>query len=90
MVWYSEHAVWRYVDEFCWVVPRLVTWYHTHTVTAFVAAGSILVRDVLFEFHLGIPPELVFQLEVYHSKVDRLLTDLTAKQKGTTSQIKHL
>ena len=31
-----------------------------------------------------IPPVLVFQLEVYY-KVDRLLTGLTAQQKGTTA-----
>ena len=31
----------------------------------------------------GIPPVLVFQLEVYY-KVDRLLTGLTAQQKGGT------
>ena len=31
-----------------------------------------------------IPPELVFQLEVYY-KVDRLLIGLTAQQKGTTA-----
>ena len=30
-------------------------------------------------------PVLVFQLEVYY-KVDRLLTGLTAQQKGTTAQ----
>ena len=41
--------------------------------------------DVLFEFHLGILPVLVFQLEVYYN-VDRLLTGLTAQQKGTTAQ----
>ena len=46
-----------------------------------------LTRDVLFEFHLnfGIPPVLVFQLEVYY-KVDRFLTGLTAQQKGTPAQ----
>ena len=32
-----------------------------------------------------IPPVLVFQLEVYY-KVDRLLTGLTAQQKGTTAR----
>ena len=32
----------------------------------------------------GIPSVLVFQLEVYY-KVDRLLTGLTAQQKGTTA-----
>ena len=42
-------------------------------------------RDVLFESHLGIPPVLVFQLEVYY-KVDRLLTGLTAQRKGTTAR----
>ena len=33
----------------------------------------------------GILPVLVFQLEVYY-KVDRLLTGLTAQQKGTTAR----
>ena len=33
--------------------------------------------------NFGIPPVLVFQLEVYY-KVDRLLTGLTTQQKGTT------
>ena len=33
----------------------------------------------------GIPPALVFQLEVYY-KVDRLLTGLTAQQKETTAR----
>ena len=33
--------------------------------------------------NLGIPPVLVFQLEVYYM-VDRLLTGLTAQQIGTT------
>ena len=35
--------------------------------------------------NFGIPPVLVFQLEV-HYKVDRLLTGLIAQQKGTTAQ----
>ena len=34
--------------------------------------------------NFGIPPVLVFQLEVYY-KVDRLLTGLTAQQKRTTA-----
>ena len=34
--------------------------------------------------NFGIPTVLVFQLEV-HYKVDRLLTGLTAQQKGTTA-----
>ena len=39
---------------------------------------------------LGIPPVLLFQLEVYNM-VDRLLTEPTTQQKGTTGiQIKHL
>ena len=33
----------------------------------------------------GIPPVFVFQLEFYY-KVDRLLTGLTAQQKGTTAR----
>ena len=35
--------------------------------------------------NFGIPPALVFQLEVCY-KVDRLLTGLTAQPKGTTAQ----
>ena len=35
--------------------------------------------------NFGIPTVLVFQLEVYY-KVDRLLTGLTAQQKGTTAR----
>ena len=35
--------------------------------------------------NFGIPLVLVFQLEVYY-KVDRLLTGLTAHQKGTTAR----
>ena len=35
--------------------------------------------------NFGIPPVLLFQLEVYYM-VDRLLTGLTAQQKGTTAQ----
>ena len=35
--------------------------------------------------NFGIPKVLVFQLEVYY-KVDRLLTGLTAQQKGTTAR----
>ena len=51
---------------------------------------SFIDRDVVFEFqnstlNFGIPPVLVYQLEVYY-KVDRLLTALTAQQKGTTTQ----
>ena len=35
--------------------------------------------------HFGIPPVLIYQLEVYY-KVDRLLTGLTAQQKATTAR----
>ena len=35
--------------------------------------------------NFGMPPILVFQLEVYY-KVVRLLTGLTAQQKGTTAR----
>ena len=34
--------------------------------------------------NFGIPPVLIFLLEVYY-KVDRLLTGLIAQQKGTTA-----
>ena len=35
--------------------------------------------------NFGIPPVLVFQLDVYY-KVDRLLSGLTAQTKGTTAR----
>ena len=35
--------------------------------------------------NFGIPPVLVFQLEVCY-RVDRLLTGITAQQKGTTAR----
>ena len=35
--------------------------------------------------NLGIPPVLVFQIEVYY-KIDRLLTGLTAQQKGIAAR----
>ena len=35
--------------------------------------------------NFGMPPALVFQLEVFY-KVDRLLTGLTAQQKRTTAR----
>ena len=46
-----------------------------------------IYRDVLFEFHLKFwnTASMVFQLEVYY-KVDKLLTGLTAQQKGTTAR----
>ena len=39
----------------------------------------------MFYLNFGIPPVLVFQLEVYY-KVDRLLNGLTAQGKGTTAR----
>ena len=36
-------------------------------------------------FNFGIPPVLVFQLEVCY-RVDRLLSGITAQQKGTTAR----
>ena len=38
-----------------------------------------------FTLNFGIPPVLVFQLEVYYN-VDRLLTSLTAQQQGKTAR----
>ena len=38
-----------------------------------------------YTLNFGIPPVLVFQLEVYY-KLDRLLTGLTVQQKGTTAR----
>ena len=46
--------------------------------------GTVKVFYLNSTLNFGIPPVLVFQLEVYY-KVDRLLSGLTAKQKGTTS-----
>ena len=50
---------------------------------------STQIRDVLFEFYLKFgnttSAVLVFQLEVYYM-VDRLLTGLTAQQRGTTAR----
>ena len=50
------------------------------------------MSDVILEMfylksalNIGIPPVLVFQLEVNY-KVDKLLTGLTAQQKGTTAR----
>ena len=62
----------------------------------FLLLGLVIVLSNLTEnkvdtFYLnstlnfGIPPVVVFQLEVY-CKVDRLLTSLTAQQKGTTAR----
>ena len=54
--------------------------------------NTILFRYIYIEmlnlnstFNFGIPPVLVFQLEVYY-KVDRLLTGRTAQPKGTTAR----
>ena len=54
--------------------------------------NTSFVKKVLLEMlylnstlNFGIPPVLVFQLEVYY-EVDRLLTGLTAQRKGTTAR----
>ena len=47
-----------------------------------------LTRDVLFELNFGIPPVLIFQLEVYF-KVDRLLIGLSAST-ARSIKTKHL
>ena len=49
---------------------------------AMLAKIEIIYLNSTLNF--GIPPILVFQLEVY-SKVDRLLSGLTAQLKGTTA-----
>ena len=49
---------------------------------------SLLLLELFYlnsTLNFGIPTVLVFQLEVYY-KVDRLLTGLTAQQKGTTAR----
>ena len=49
--------------------------------------GKMNKVDMLYlnsTINFGILPELVFQIDVYF-KVDRLLTGLTAQQKGTTA-----
>ena len=51
-------------------------------------ALKYVYRDVLFlnsTLNFGILPVLLFQLEVYYV-LDRLLTGLTAQQKGTPAQ----
>jgi len=54
---------------------------------AYVLCTKLLVELFYLNstLNFGIPPVLVFQLEVYY-KVDRLLTGLTAQQKGTTAR----
>ena len=50
--------------------------------------GALLYLEMFYlnsTLNFGIPPVLVFQLEVYY-KVDRLLTSLTAQPKGTTAR----
>ena len=51
----------------------------------FVSATKLEMFYLNSTLNLGIPPVVVFQLEVYY-KVDRLLTGLTAQQKGTTAR----
>ena len=56
-----------------------------------IAQGRVSVKSLVEMFYLnstlnfGIPSVLVFQFEFYY-KVDRLLTGLTAQQKGTTAR----
>ena len=54
-------------------------------------SSGMIISNTLEMFYLnstlnfGIPPVLVYQIEVYY-EVDRLLTGLTAQQKGTNAQ----
>ena len=74
-----------YKDKIVWHLDRKPS----SQMTSRFFAGKVY-RDVLFEFHLkfwntasiGIP---VWSL-LYIYKVDRLLTGLTAQQKGTTAR----
>ena len=64
--------------------------YHVWCVQIRVSFKTYGCEDDIEMFYLnstlnfGIPPVLVFQLHVY-SKVDILLSGLTAQQKGTTA-----
>ena len=54
-------------------------------------SSGMIISNTLEMFYLnstlnfGIPPVLVYQIEVYY-EVDRLLTGLTAQQKGTAAR----
>ena len=53
-----------------------------------ISMKLILMLEMFYlnsTLNFGITPVLVFQLEVYYN-VDRLLTGLTAQQKGTTAR----
>ena len=54
------------------------------TMTDYQGFNNIFVFYLNSTSNFGIPPVLVFQLEVY-CKVDRILTGVTAQQKGTTA-----
>ena len=53
--------------------------------TKFLASWMVEMFYLSSTLNFGIPSVLVFQLQVYY-KVDRLLTGLTAQQKGTTAR----
>ena len=84
----------------CRIIPDfedltgLHNFHHHHTLSlelTCLLAVELAKQELLEMFYLnstlnfGIPPVLVFQLEVYY-KVDRLLKDLAAQQKGTTAR----
>ena len=66
-------------------------WYYAFKYHCVVTCNSWVFKNLLELFYLnstlnfGIPIVFVFQLEVYY-KADRLLTGLTAQQKGTTAR----
>ena len=48
-------------------------------------SAMVFHENISTALNFGILPVLVFQMEVYY-KVDRLLTGLTAQQKGTAAR----
>ena len=70
-------------DENCTTNVRMKVEYFAQSATYFQIDLEMFYLNSTLNF--GIPPVLVFQLEVYY-KVDRLLTGLTAQQKGTTAR----
>ena len=87
-----------YQLEVCLPYSRLLTgipilavfqnlrWNSNKTSLCFFKSGFEVEMFYLnFTLNFGIPPELVFQFEVYFN-VERLLTGLTAQQKGTTAR----
>ena len=77
-----------------WKLKSVLNNYVKRQQAKFVDYSELLFRNCRYDLEMfylnstlnfGIPPVLVFQLEVFY-KVDRFLTGLTAQQKGTTAR----